>query len=131
LDEKVRNEVRRVTKGVLIFDILVIIILLATSNFNKPIFTGLLFGSIFSILNFRLLALSLQKTLKRVPGKAQFHASSRYFVRFILTGLVIYVSVKAPHINVIGTTIGLSGPMIVILVTNLLPINKKSNRKEE
>lgn len=131
MDEKVRNEVRRVTKGVLIFDVLAIIILLATSNFNRPMFTGLLFGSIFSVLNFRLLALSVQQTVKREPGKAQLYASSRYLVRFVLTALVIYVSVKAPYINVIGTTIGLSGPMAVILATNIIPRSKKLSRKEE
>jgi hypothetical protein len=131
LDEKVRNEVTRVTKGVLIFDVFVIIILLATSHFNKPMLIGLLFGSIFSVLNFRLLAISLHHTVRREPGKAQLYAASRYLVRFILTALVIYVSVKAPYINVIGTTIGLSATVMVILATNLLPVSKKLNRKEE
>lgn len=131
MHEKVLNEVRRVTKGVFVFDILVIIILLVTSNFNKPMFIGLLFGSIFAVLNFRLLAFSLQQALKREPSKAQIYASSRYVVRFALTALVIYVSVKAPYINVIGTAIGLGGPMMVILATNLLPINNKLKRKEE
>ena len=131
MHEKVLCEVRRVTKGVFIFDILIIIILLATSNFNKPIFIGLLFGSIFSVLNFRLLAINVQNSLKRESNKAQLYAASRYLIRFVLTGLVIYVSVKAPYINVIGTAIGLGGPMIVILATNLIPINNILKRKEE
>jgi hypothetical protein len=130
LDEKVRIEVSKVTKGILVLDILVIIILLAISKFNMPMLVGLLFGSVIAILNFRLLALSLQKTLSLPPNRAQIYSTTRYVIRFIITALVVFISVKATYINIIGTLIGLTGPTIVILVTNLLFNKNKIIRKE-
>lgn len=84
-----------------------------------PLLVGLLFGTLISMLNFRALALTLEKAVTLPPAKAQTYAGSRYFLRFLLNGLVIFVSIKADYINVIGTIIGLIIIKLVILKTNL------------
>lgn len=84
-----------------------------------PLLVGLLFGTLISMLNFRALALTLEKAVKLPPAKAKTYAGSRYFLRYLLNGIVIFVSIKADHINVIGTIIGLIIIKLVILKTNL------------
>lgn len=100
-----------------------------------PFFMGIIFGTLISMLNFRALALTLEKAVTLPPGRAQVYASSRYFIRLMTNGIVIFVSIKADYINVLGTIIGLIIIKLVVLGTNLL--NDKSfytkifARKEE
>ncbi|WZL73610.1 ATP synthase subunit I [Clostridiaceae bacterium 35-E11] len=84
-----------------------------------PMALGLVFGTLISMLNFRALALTLEKAVTMDPRRAQIYASSRYFTRFMVTGIVLFVSIKADYLNVLGTIIGLFLIKIVILVTNL------------
>ncbi len=120
----------KISKMVFILNILILVILFLSSKLSIEIFYGLMFGSIFSILNLRLLSLSLEKAVKMDPGKAQIYVSTRYFIRMILTGLVILISLRAPYINALGTIIGLFLPKCSIVLGNLFGIDKIFKGKE-
>lgn len=109
----------RVAKGVLILNSIFAGIGFFIFNEWVPFITGILFGSIIAILNFRLLSLTLEKAVVMAPESAQKYATSRYFVRFLLYGVVIFISIKANHINVLGTILGLVSLKLVILKTEL------------
>ncbi|KAB3530904.1 ATP synthase subunit I [Alkaliphilus serpentinus] len=100
-----------------------------------PYLGGILFGVIIALLNFRLLFLTLDRAVKMPPAKAQAYATSRYFIRYVITGVVVYVSIRAQHINVLGTILGLISLKLVIFKTQLF--NSKAyfknifKRKEE
>lgn len=101
---------------------------------DKKMIIGLLFGTIFAILNFILLASTLNKAVTMNSAKAQVYAGSRYYIRYLLTGIVIYISIKSPNMNVYGTISGLIIPKFYILLSNLFGYRKKvelnSVRKE-
>ena len=120
MDVKVQNEVNEVTKGIVIYAIIVAIISLFLSKVPIPIIIGVVFGSIIAILNFRLLALTMEKAVDFSPGKATAYTSSRYMIRMFIVAAVIFVSVKNPNINVLGTILGLVSTQIVIFVKKLL-----------
>jgi hypothetical protein len=80
---------------------------------------GLLFGALLALLNFRLLALSLQKAVALEPSRATIYAFSRYLLRFFLVGVAVLVAIKNPAVNVWGTFIGLGLVKVVILGENL------------
>ena len=128
MDIKLQEEVSSVTKDVIVFDLIVLAILLVTSDFNKSMLLGLLFGTIIALLNFRLLALTIEKSVSMPQSKAQVYSASRYILRMIIVGVVLLVSAKAPHINIIGVAIGLVSPKFVILARKLLI--DKLKRKE-
>lgn len=125
---KLQEEVNYVTKGVIVYDLIVTILLLITSTFNKTMILGLLFGTMIAMLNFRLLAITINKSVTMPVSKAQIYSSAQYMMRMLITGVVIFVSVKAPHLNVIGVAIGLLSPKFVILAKALLI--DKLKRKE-
>ena len=125
---KLQEEVNYVTKGVIVYDLIFIILLLITSTFNKTMILGLLFGTMIAMLNFRLLAITINKSVTMPVSKAQIYSSAQYMMRMLITGVVIFVSVKAPHLNVIGVAIGLLSPKFVILAKALLI--DKLKRKE-
>lgn len=125
---KLQNEINNVTQGVVILDAIVLILLAITSNLNKSMILGLIFGTIIAILNFRLLAITVEKAVTMPPNKAQIYSSIRYILRMTIVGVVLLVSAKAPHLNIFGVAIGLVSPKFVILARKLLI--DKLKRKE-
>lgn len=120
MDLKVQKEVNDITKGISIYAIIIIVMSFIFSKAPFPIILGIVFGSIIAILNFRLLALTMEKAVDLPPGKAQAYTASRYMVRMFIVAAVIFVSVKNPSIHVLGTILGLVSTQIVIFVKKLL-----------
>ncbi|KNZ43107.1 ATP synthase subunit I [Acetobacterium bakii] len=85
---------------------------------------GVLFGGLYSILNFRLMQLSFEKAMKMPSAQAQKYIQTRYFLRYLITGVVIYVAIINPWLNIIGVLLGLVAVKISVLVNSFL--EKKS-----
>ena len=128
MDVKVSKEVKAITVGVPIFDVVAIVILLIISKFSFPMLIGIIFGSVIAVLNFRLLALALEKAVDLPPGKAQAYTGIRYMVRLTITAAALIVSVKNPNLHIIGTAIGLISTQVVIFIKTL--VTSKFKRKE-
>ena len=128
MDIKVQQEVNEVTKGICIYAIIIGVVSFIISKEPISMLLGVVFGSIIAILNFRLLALTMEKAVEYSPGKAQAYSSMRYMVRMIIVAVVVFVSVKNPNINVIGTVLGLISTQIVIFVKKLV-ISKLRERR--
>lgn len=128
MDMKVQQEVTEVTKGIGIYAIIVGLLSFVISKEPIHVMLGVVFGSIIAILNFRLLALTMEKAVDYSPGKATAYTSSRYLIRMFIVAAVVFVSVKNPNINVIGTVLGLISTQIVIFIKKL--IISRISRKE-
>ena len=128
MDVKLAKEFKAVTMGIPIFDAVVIVLLMMISKFSMPMLIGIIFGSVIAILNFRLLALSLEKAVDLPPGKAQAYTGVRYMIRLTITAAALIVSIKNPNLHIIGTAIGLISTQVVIFVKTL--ITSKFKRKE-
>lgn len=68
---------------------------------------GLAFGGIFSILKVKLMESTMKKAVKKDPAKAQAYASLHYFLRYLLTGIVLVIGALEPSISLLGTVIGI------------------------
>lgn len=128
MTNNLKKEIQDVHRGIIVFDLIALVLILLLSNSVKEMVTGLLFGSIISVLNFRLLAISLEKAVNYSVGKAQAYTSAQYSVRMFIIAVVLFVSVKSPHISIIGTTIGLLSTKFAILGKTL--VIDKVKRKE-
>ena len=120
MDIKVQQEVKEVTKGIGIYAIVIGLASFFISEEPIHIILGVVFGSIIAILNFRLLALTMEKAAELPPGKAQAYTAIRYLVRMSIVAVVVFVSVKNPNINVMGTIFGLTSTQIVIFIKKLI-----------
>jgi len=113
----------------------VIAFLLGVFLENKiGIILGVIFGTLIAILNFLELEKTLIKASKMTPRKAQSYTTKHYFIRYLITGLVVLISIKANYINEFGTIIGLLLLKFVIIITNLFNDKeyfKRIFRKEE
>ena len=84
-----------------------------------PFIYALIFGALIGILNFRNLALTLEKAVRMNPGQAQVYAGSRYVIRYLINGIVIFVSIRADYLNVLGAVLGLFLIKLLVVATNL------------
>ena len=84
--------------------------------------------TLIAILNLRLLAISVSKTVSMPSTRAQIYSSSQYLIRMGVMAVVLFVSAKAPHLNIVGTAIGLLSTKFVILTQKLFI--EKVKRKE-
>lgn len=76
---------------------------------NEPLIwiKGLAFGTIFSILRLRLMDLTIKKAIKMSALKAKRYTTSQYFIRYVLTAVILFVAAVEPSISLLGTIIGL------------------------
>lgn len=101
--------------------ILAVLIVISFVFLNEPMrwAYGYIFGGLIGILNFILLARTMERAVEMPPHKAQGYATVNYFIRFIITGVVIIVALKADYINALAAVIGIVLIKLIILVTNL------------
>lgn len=121
----------RITKSSFIVTCVIAIVFAIAIDDWKPWVSGTFFGSMFSMLNFRLLALTLERAVSKGPRKARNYAMSRYMVRYILTGIVLFVGFRAPYIEVVGVIAGLLIVKAVIFVDQIWIAPKQKKKLRE
>ena len=101
--------------------ILAVLIVLSFIFFNEPMkwTYGYIFGGLIGILNFMLLARTMERAVEMPPHKAQGYATVNYFVRFAITGIVLIIAFKADYINPLAAVVGIVLIKLIILVSNL------------
>ncbi len=86
---------------------------------------GVLFGGAYSILNFRLMQLTFDKAMKMPSARAQKYVQTRYFLRYLITGVVIYVAIINPWVNIVGVLLGLIAVKISVLINTTVSKKKR------
>lgn len=87
---------------------------------------GLVAGGVISIANFYGLSLSLRKAFANVSGRTKAFLMFRYYMRFILTGIVIFILLTRTDISVFGLLLGLSLVVINIVGSTIYELSKKN-----
>ncbi len=93
--------------------------------FSLSVVSGAALGIVTAVLNFFLLALTLEYALGKGAGKAQGIMGLSYTVRIVVIAVIVVFAIKAPYINYVATAIPLVFPRIVIYALNFLDKDKK------
>ncbi len=121
--EKVKTLERNIIKRAAML-IAALVLVAAIALKSVPVITGLIFGGLIAVLNFVELSKTLQRAVTKPQAQASSYTSIRYFIRFTLTGVVLYVAAKAPHIDFIATVVGLLSVKAVVYATHLFDDRK-------
>ncbi len=87
---------------------------------------GVLAGGVISIANFYGMSLSLRKGFANVSARTKTFLMIRYYMRFVLTGIVIYFLLTRTEISIFGLLIGLSIVVINIVLSTIYELSKKN-----
>ncbi|MBN2567928.1 MAG: ATP synthase subunit I [Deltaproteobacteria bacterium] len=105
--------------------ILGISLLVSAVCLPHPFTLGLLIGGFISIANFYWLARDLKSLFLRfsegvTPARAKYYILMKFYLRFIITGIVLYFVITRTPVSVIGLVVGLSIVVISIVLTIII-----------
>jgi chromate transport protein ChrA len=87
---------------------------------------GILLGGLISIANYYWLYLSLRKAFQQLSDSTKMTVMVKYYIRFAVTGVVLYLVITETPANVIGLLVGLSVVVINIVVTTVIEVSKSN-----
>lgn len=94
--------------------------ILAQADFARGIF----FGGLLVTVNFHMMARTLKKALTP-PHLASHNAVlAKYYLRFFISGLIIFALIALKYVNPLGLIIGLSIVVASVMLATLSEIKK-------
>ena len=105
--------------------ILFTIVSIAGYLITKPNFAkGIIFGGLIVTINFHMLYRTLKKAF-RPPHLASHNVIlAKYYLRFIVSGFIIFVLISKHYVNPIGLFIGLSVVVASIMLATICEVKK-------
>lgn len=86
---------------------------------------GVLLGGFISILNYYWMERGLRGIFANTAGNVKGPVIGKYYIRLVLTAIVLYFLIANGTVNVIGLLIGLSVVVINIIITLITTMAKK------
>lgn len=135
LDPAVKKETLIVSLGSLAMGVVFVLLFFVVSLFAKAVvfdytvILGTLFGALASVLNFFLMAITVQKSLdagEDAKKKMQFSYSLRMLLLVVLLGVGVYL----PYFHWVGVVCGAFFPRIVIFIRGILLRRKPESENE-
>lgn len=108
----------RIIENALRLAFLEIIIFLIFSHGDLKYVFGILIGTSFSIAMFLLMYRNIIRLLEKTELDAKRSATVNYFMRFVMTGVMLALVAMTTYINFFTTVLGLFNIKIVIYIEN-------------
>ena len=127
IQKTVWQETGRIALGLLICGVLEIAVYLLLSRFDASVLLGVLLGSFFSLLNFFLLCVSVQKAMDKTEGQAKY-LQRIYLLRMMMIIAVLTAAYLIEPVDLIATCVPFVADKAVIYIVKLME-NKKATRE--
>ena len=85
---------------------------------------GILAGGLIAVLNYHLLARTLEKSLRSPKLASISSIIAKYYLRFIASGIVIFLLVAGHYVDPIGLFVGLSVVVASIFAATAVELTK-------
>lgn len=85
---------------------------------------GIVFGGLIVTVNFHLLSRTLRKAL--TPPRLTSHnvILAKYYVRFFVSGLILFILISKGYVEPLGLFVGLSVVVASIMLATLVEVKK-------
>ena len=117
----------KILKKTVIFSFFVIGFSMFLFKSPKPIILGYVFGTLISMLGFKLLNNTINKAVLMEPSKASAYSTLHYTLRYIIYFIVLLVSAIADYLNFPATIFGLMAVKFVIISTTIFSYKRKES----
>ncbi len=102
--------------------LLVSVSLLGLLAASPPFARGIIFGGLIVTINFHLLAKTLKKALNPQQLTSPNVVLVKYYIRFIISGVIIFLLIQQHVVNPIGLFIGLSVVVASITLATMIEL---------
>jgi len=103
--------------------VLAISVIIGFAFFSIYVTLGILLGGLISILNFYWLSRDIVRVFQQYSDRAKPYIMIKFYIRFIVTGVIIFLILTQTPVDLIGLIIGLSliviNILLIVIATNL------------
>ena len=89
---------------------------------SRPVALGIIFGGLIVTINFHLLAKTLKKALNPRHLTSPNVVLAKYYIRFVLSGIIIFFLIQQHVVSPFGLFIGLSVVVASITLATMVEI---------
>jgi len=93
---------------------------------SQKFYLGVLLGGFISILNFHGMVFGLRGLFKNLSGNVKQPTMIKYYIRLIITGVVLYLLIVTRTVDIFGLMLGLSVVVINMVFTMITALAKKN-----
>lgn len=130
MDEVISQETLHLAKWSAVLDVVCLGITWMLGYPPKQMALGLLFGTLFLLLNFQLIGISVKRSLGSLsPEIAKRKMTVGALGRYALSGVVIWVGIRSPMLHVFGVVLPLLYPKLIYYFGAVVDLFRKG--KEE
>ncbi len=112
---KLNYQVRIMLKALLFSFILSVFIIVILPDPKKHVY-GLVFSTLITILNFRLMCISIEKAICMSQKKIRAFIATNYGIRTFIYGIVLAIAFIADYLSFYTAIIGLFSIRIIIFI---------------
>ncbi len=109
-----------ITNWILFSIVSIVGLLITTPNFAK----GIIFGGLIVTINFHMLYRTLKKAFRPKHLGSYNVILAKYYLRFIVSGSIIFVLISKHYVDPIGLFIGLSVVVASIMLATICEVKK-------
>jgi hypothetical protein len=92
--------------------------------FSRGVALGILFGGLLVTINFHLLAKTLKKALTPPHLASHNVVLAKYYLRFLISGFIIFLLIAGHIVHPLGLVIGLSIVVFSIILATICEVKK-------
>ena len=92
--------------------------------FSRSVALGIVFGGLLVTINFHLLAKTLRKALNPPHLSSHNVVLAKYYIRFLISGFIIFLLIAGRIVHPIGLIFGLSVVVFSIILATLIEVKK-------
>ena len=92
--------------------------------FARDVALGIVFGGLLVTINFHLLARTLKKALTPPHLASHNVVLAKYYLRFLITGFIIFLLIASHLVHPVGLVIGLSIVVFSIILATICEVKK-------
>lgn len=113
----------KVTKRVTLVSLLIIGVSFFLFKEAIPIIYGYIFGTIISVLGFKLLSNTINKAVSMTPSKATTYSIVHYMLRYLIYFIVLAIAALADYLNFPAAILGLLSVKFMIIASAIFDKN--------
>ncbi|WP_122789305.1 ATP synthase subunit I [Intestinibacillus sp. Marseille-P6563] len=118
--EVVREETRRMRRGCIPLALFAYAVFALFGYYQWGVALSLALGTAYTLFNFYQMACTaVRAALLGDPVRARRMQSSRYFVRYVLTGALLVAVIKCPPLNAVAAAVPLFFPKILLVASGV------------
>ncbi len=85
---------------------------------------GIIFGGLIVTINFHLLYRTLKKAFRPFRLSSHRVVLAKYYIRFLISGVIIFVLISGHYVDPLGLIIGLSVVVASIMLATMCELTK-------